>query len=165
MSEPSKTYDPGTVESKWYRHWEESGCFRGDESADGDGYLIVIPPPNVTGILHLGHVLNNTIQDILCRRARQAGKAVLWPPGTDHAGSRRRPRSRADSGRKRARPAAISGATPSWIGSGTGRKSTAGSSSVLKMSDPFPMKPERGRLAFFTSFEEAGEVDRKERWR
>ena len=86
MSEPSKTYDPGTVESKWYRRWEESGCFRGDESAEGDGYSIVIPPPNVTGILHLGHVLNNTIQDILCRRARQAGKSVLWLPGTDHAG-------------------------------------------------------------------------------
>jgi len=81
-----KTYEPGRVEREWYDRWLEAGCFRGDEKAQGEGYSIVIPPPNVTGILHLGHVLNNTIQDILARRARQQGKAVLWLPGTDHAG-------------------------------------------------------------------------------
>ncbi|MEZ5299959.1 MAG: valine--tRNA ligase [Verrucomicrobiales bacterium] len=81
-----KAYEPGSVEEKWYARWEESGCFRGDEASDREPYSIVIPPPNVTGILHLGHVLNNTIQDILARRARMQGKAVLWLPGTDHAG-------------------------------------------------------------------------------
>ena len=86
MAEPSKTYAPVEVEEKWHSRWEDAGCFRGDETSDAEPYAIVIPPPNVTGILHLGHVLNNTIQDILCRRARQAGKAVLWLPGTDHAG-------------------------------------------------------------------------------
>ncbi|MEM6278774.1 MAG: valine--tRNA ligase [Verrucomicrobiota bacterium] len=79
-------YQPGDVESQWYTRWVEAGCFRGDENSDKEAYSIVIPPPNVTGILHLGHVLNNTIQDILARRARMEGKEVLWLPGTDHAG-------------------------------------------------------------------------------
>tara|TARA_R110002096_G_scaffold173997_15_gene349664 strand:+ start:527 stop:3205 length:2679 start_codon:yes stop_codon:yes gene_type:complete len=86
MSELSKAYQPTDVEEKWYSRWTESECFRGDEESSEPGYSIVIPPPNVTGILHLGHVLNNTIQDILARRARQQGKTVLWLPGTDHAG-------------------------------------------------------------------------------
>ncbi len=84
--ESSKAYHPGEVENKWYSRWVEADCFRGDETGKGDAYSIVIPPPNVTGILHLGHVLNNTIQDILARRARMQGKDVLWLPGTDHAG-------------------------------------------------------------------------------
>jgi valyl-tRNA synthetase len=86
MAELSKAYEPGEVEESWYRRWVEAGCFRGDERSDKPAYSIVIPPPNVTGILHMGHVLNNTLQDILCRRARQEGKEVLWLPGTDHAG-------------------------------------------------------------------------------
>ncbi len=85
-TEISKGYQPGDVETQWYDRWVEAGCFRGDESSDREAYSIVIPPPNVTGILHLGHVLNNTIQDILARRARMEGKEVLWLPGTDHAG-------------------------------------------------------------------------------
>ena len=85
-AEISKGYQPGDVETQWYDRWVEAGCFRGDENSDGEAYSIVIPPPNVTGILHLGHVLNNTIQDILARRARMEGKEVLWLPGTDHAG-------------------------------------------------------------------------------
>jgi len=84
--ELSKAYQPGDVEPKWYARWLESDCFRGNEKGNGEAYSIVIPPPNVTGILHLGHVLNNTIQDILARRARMEGKEVLWLPGTDHAG-------------------------------------------------------------------------------
>ncbi len=84
--EASKTYQPGEVESKWYSRWVEAGCFRGDENGKRDSFSVVIPPPNVTGILHLGHVLNNTIQDILVRRARMQGRDVLWLPGTDHAG-------------------------------------------------------------------------------
>ncbi len=86
MPEISTAYQPGEVEEKWYARWVESGCFHGDEASEKDAFSIVIPPPNVTGILHLGHVLNNTIQDVLARRARMQGKAVLWLPGTDHAG-------------------------------------------------------------------------------
>lgn len=86
MSELAKAYEPQAVEEKWYAAWQEAGCFRADESSDKEAYSIVIPPPNVTGILHLGHVLNNSIQDILVRRARQKGKEALWLPGTDHAG-------------------------------------------------------------------------------
>ena len=86
MSELPKAYEPQAVEKKWYAAWLEHSCFHADETSEKEAYSIVIPPPNVTGILHLGHVLNNTIQDILCRRARQQGKEVLWLPGTDHAG-------------------------------------------------------------------------------
>jgi len=85
-TELPKTYAPVEVEKDWYQRWLNAGCFHGDETSDKEGYSIVIPPPNVTGILHLGHVLNNTIQDILARRARQQGKEVMWLPGTDHAG-------------------------------------------------------------------------------
>ena len=85
-TEISKGYQPGDVETQWFNRWVESGCFRGDENSSNEAYSIVIPPPNVTGILHLGHVLNTTIQDILARRARMEGKDVLWLPGTDHAG-------------------------------------------------------------------------------
>ncbi|MBK1854475.1 valine--tRNA ligase [Verrucomicrobiaceae bacterium 5K15] len=86
MSELPKAYEPQAVEKNWYAAWLENQCFSADPSSEKEGYSIVIPPPNVTGILHLGHVLNNTIQDILCRRARQQGKEVMWLPGTDHAG-------------------------------------------------------------------------------
>ena len=86
MAELSKAYQPGEVEEKWYARWVESGCFTADAASAKPAYSIVIPPPNVTGILHLGHVLNNTLQDILARRARQKGFEVLWLPGTDHAG-------------------------------------------------------------------------------
>ena len=86
MSELAKAYEPQAVEAKWYSAWIEGKCFEADPSSEKEAYSIVIPPPNVTGILHLGHVLNNTLQDILARRARQEGKEVLWLPGTDHAG-------------------------------------------------------------------------------
>jgi valyl-tRNA synthetase len=86
MAELPKTYDPSAVEPKWYAHWEESGSFRADAKSPKPAFSIVIPPPNITGILTLGHVLNNTIQDILARRARMQGFEVLWLPGTDHAG-------------------------------------------------------------------------------
>jgi valyl-tRNA synthetase len=86
MPELPKTYDPSAVEPKWYARWKEAGYFRADAHSPKPPYSIVIPPPNVTGILTLGHVLNNTIQDILARRARMQGFEVLWLPGTDHAG-------------------------------------------------------------------------------
>jgi len=82
----AKAYEPISVEEKWYKAWIDGKCFAGDPSSEKEGYSIVIPPPNVTGILHLGHVLNNTIQDVLARRARMQGKEVMWLPGTDHAG-------------------------------------------------------------------------------
>jgi valyl-tRNA synthetase len=81
-----KSYNPHQVEEKWYRYWEERGYFRADEDSDRKAYSIVIPPPNVTGVLHIGHALNNTLQDILIRFKRMEGFNVLWMPGTDHAG-------------------------------------------------------------------------------
>jgi valyl-tRNA synthetase len=83
-----KTYQPSEVEGRIYRTWEEAGAFRAGrpERAAATPYSIVIPPPNVTGSLHMGHALNNTLQDILCRFERMRGRDVLWQPGTDHAG-------------------------------------------------------------------------------
>ncbi|GAA5483509.1 valine--tRNA ligase [Haloferula sargassicola] len=86
MSDLAKAYEPQAVEAKWYDAWLKGKCFEADPASDKPAYSIVIPPPNVTGILHLGHVLNNALQDILARRARQTGHEVLWLPGTDHAG-------------------------------------------------------------------------------
>src|SRR5450432_4264861 len=86
MAELSKAYEAQTVEAKWYARWLADDCFTANPSSSKPAYSIVIPPPNVTGVLTLGHVLNNTIQDILARRARMLGKEVLWLPGTDHAG-------------------------------------------------------------------------------
>src|SRR5213083_3180781 len=86
MAELSKAYELQTVESKWYHFWLENRCFVGNPESKKPAFSIVIPPPNVTGMLHMGHVLNTTIQDILSRKARMDGKEVLWLPGTDHAG-------------------------------------------------------------------------------
>ncbi len=86
MSELAKAYLPQEVERAWSQRWLDAGCFRADEKSSKPKYSIVIPPPNVTGILTMGHVLNNTIQDILARRARMTGHEVMWLPGTDHAG-------------------------------------------------------------------------------
>lgn len=81
-----KVYEPQQVEDKWYRFWEEQNLFRADEYSSKPPFSIVIPPPNVTGSLHMGHALNNTLQDILARYKRMDGYNVLWLPGTDHAG-------------------------------------------------------------------------------
>jgi valyl-tRNA synthetase len=86
MSEISKAYEPQAVEEKWYQFWLDQNCFHADANSSKPAFSIVIPPPNVTGMLTLGHVLNNTIQDILARKARMQGYEVLWLPGTDHAG-------------------------------------------------------------------------------
>ncbi|WP_234570922.1 valine--tRNA ligase [Rhodohalobacter sp. 614A] len=79
-----KQYDPSTTEEKWYDYWEKNGYFH-SEPDERESYTVVIPPPNVTGVLHMGHMLNNTIQDVLVRRARMLGKNTCWVPGTDHA--------------------------------------------------------------------------------
>ena len=84
MNELATKYDPSAVEGKWYEYWMEHRLFH-SEPDEREPYTIVIPPPNVTGVLHMGHMLNNTIQDILTRRARMMGKNALWVPGTDHA--------------------------------------------------------------------------------
>ena len=86
MAELAPAYEPSKVEDRLYRQWTDRQDYRADPLSAQPGYSIVIPPPNVTGILTLGHVLNNTIQDILARRARLLGQEVLWLPGTDHAG-------------------------------------------------------------------------------
>ena len=87
MSHPTleKTYVPARVEDKWYDHWLEKNYFHANANSNKEPYSIVIPPPNVTGMLTVGHVLNNTIQDLLIRKARMEGKEACWVPGTDHA--------------------------------------------------------------------------------
>ncbi len=81
-----KTYDPSIVEPHWEKQWKENKTFAPDMSSNAEAYSMVIPPPNVTGALHIGHAFNMTLQDVLCRHARQLGKKVVWIPGTDHAG-------------------------------------------------------------------------------
>ena len=85
MSELPKTFDPAAIEARWYSHWEETGQFR-PERPDAEPFTIVNPPPNVTGSLHIGHALDNTLQDVLVRHARLKGRDALWVVGTDHAG-------------------------------------------------------------------------------
>ena len=82
--ELASKYNPTDIESKWYKYWLDNGFFK-SQPDEREPYTIVIPPPNVTGVLHMGHMLNNTIQDILVRRARMLGKNACWVPGTDHA--------------------------------------------------------------------------------
>lgn len=81
----STKYNPAEVEEKWYTYWMENGFFHSEPNLDKEPFTIVIPPPNVTGVLHMGHMLNNTIQDVLIRKARMEGKEACWVPGTDHA--------------------------------------------------------------------------------
>ena len=81
-----KNYTPKDFEEKIYADWENSGDFQPDMRSSSEAFSIVIPPPNVTGVLHLGHALDDTLQDILVRYNRMQGKKVLWQPGTDHAG-------------------------------------------------------------------------------
>ena len=86
MKELPKVYDPGTVEKRIYEMWQSHGCFKGVIDPDKKPFSIVMPPPNVTGQLHMGHALDSTLQDILTRYKRMQGYATLWLPGTDHAG-------------------------------------------------------------------------------
>ena len=76
-----KTYDPTSVEKRWFPFWMQGGYFRPEKNPSGQPFSIVIPPPNITGLLHMGHALNNTLQDILCRYKRMDGYRVLWVPG------------------------------------------------------------------------------------
>lgn len=83
--ELTKTYEPAQVEGKWYEHWMEKGYFRAEVDPTKKPYTIMMPPPNITGQLHMGHALDNTLQDILIRWRRMQGYSALWLPGTDHA--------------------------------------------------------------------------------
>ena len=84
--ELEKTYNPGEFEDRIYKYWEEGGYFKPAGEEKKEPFVIVIPPPNVTGVLHMGHGLNNSLQDILIRYQRMQGRPTLWVPGTDHAG-------------------------------------------------------------------------------
>ncbi|MGI8783744.1 MAG: valine--tRNA ligase [Acidobacteriota bacterium] len=86
MQEIPKGFEPGTIEEKWFRAWDQAGLFAGDPLSPRPPYSMVIPPPNVTGSLHMGHALNNTLQDVLARWRRMSGDNTLWVVGTDHAG-------------------------------------------------------------------------------
>jgi len=101
VNDMDKRYDPHSVEEKWYRYWEKNGLFHAVPRSDRKPYTIVIPPPNVTDVLHLGHGLNNTIQDILIRWKRMQGYEAEWMPGTDHATSAARGFSRRCGGGSR----------------------------------------------------------------
>ena len=79
-------FNPKDHEQRIYQRWEEAGCFKPSGDTSAQAYSVMIPPPNVTGSLHMGHALNHTVQDILCRFERMRGKNVLWQPGMDHAG-------------------------------------------------------------------------------
>jgi valyl-tRNA synthetase len=125
----SDRYEPAAVEETWYPHWEKNGYFRGDAESVKKPFSIVIPPPNVTGSLHIGHALNNTLQDILVRLKRMDGFNVLWMPGTDHAGIATQvvvERQLAAEGKSRH----DLGRDASWRGYGSGRKSRAAPSSA-----------------------------------
>ena len=86
MKELSKTYEPSQVEGQIYQMWMDNDCFKANPDPDKKPYSIVMPPPNVTGQLHMGHALDSTLQDILTRYKRMEGYSALWLPGTDHAG-------------------------------------------------------------------------------
>ena len=86
MIQLQKTYDPEQVEEKWILYWQENKLYKADENSDGESFSMAIPPPNITGSLHIGHAFNNTLQDILTRWKRMRGFNALWQPGTDHAG-------------------------------------------------------------------------------
>ena len=85
-TELETTYNARNIEKEIYKFWEENNCFEADSNSKKEPYSIVIPPPNVTGVLHMGHALDGTLQDILIRYNRMLGKEVLWMPGCDHAG-------------------------------------------------------------------------------
>ena len=85
-TELPKMYEPHSAAERWSKAWDEAGIYTADPAAEGPSYSIVIPPPNITGSLHMGHALNNTLQDVLTRYKRMDGFNVLWVPGTDHAG-------------------------------------------------------------------------------
>ena len=84
--ELAKSFEPAEIEKRWYAHWESAGYFKAGEAPDANAYCIMLPPPNVTGTLHMGHAFQHTLMDALTRYHRMSGDNTLWQPGTDHAG-------------------------------------------------------------------------------
>ena len=130
LSDLPKQYDHAAAQQRWYRFWEEKGYFHSEPNPAKKPYTIVIPPPNVTGALHLGHALNNTLQDILIRQKRMQGFETLWLPGTDHAGIATQAvvERRLLAEEKLSRHS--SAATAWWPGFGSGRTTTKPASSA-----------------------------------
>ena len=128
MKELPKVYEPQQVEKRIYDFWMQGGWFHAERDPEKKPFTIVIPPPNVTGQLHLGHAFDETIQDVLIRHKRMSGYSTLWLPGVDHAGIATQIKVE-ESSVIRASPASISAATSSWTRSGSGRTSTATASS------------------------------------
>ena len=124
MKELPKVYDPHVVEKKIYDMWLEGNYFHAERDPEKKPFTIVIPPPNVTGQLHLGHAFDETIQDILIRYKRMDGYSTLWLPGYDHAGIATQIKVRRSCA-MRARPASTWAARDSWTKSGPGRTSSA----------------------------------------
>ncbi|GIS13341.1 MAG: hypothetical protein CM15mP115_24920 [Alphaproteobacteria bacterium] len=104
-TELAKTYDPKIIEADWYERWEGGGNFACDPSSEAEPYVIMMPPPNVTGSLHMGHALTFTLQDLLIRFNRMRGRDTLWQPGQDHAGIATQMVVEAPAGRTGHRPA------------------------------------------------------------
>ncbi len=124
-----KTFTPADIETRLYEGWEKGGYFKPGRKPKADPYTIVIPPPNVTGSLHMGHALNNTIQDILVRFERMRGRDVLWQPGTDHAGIATQMVVERLLAKENNTDRRTMGARPSSSASGSGRQSPAAPSS------------------------------------
>lgn len=120
-----KVYDPASVEKKWYKYWEEHRYFHAEVEADKKPFSIVIPPPNVTGQLHMGHALDNTLQDILIRWHRMMGHNTLWMPGYDHAGLATQIKVEEMLKQEEARPAMIWAAKSLSNAFGNGKINTA----------------------------------------
>lgn len=124
MIEMAKAYDSSQVEGKWYQFWEENGFFHSEVDDTKKPFSIVMPPPNVTGALHLGHAMDGTIQDILTRYKRMRGFNTLWLPGTDHAGIATQAKVEAQIVKEGTSRQEL-GRTNSWNGSGIGNNSMA----------------------------------------
>lgn len=130
MSELPKTYDPKAVEDKLYKFWVDSGFFHAEVNPDKKPYTIVIPPPNVTGQLHMGHAFDETLQDILIRTKRMQGYEALWMPGTDHAGIATQIKVEENLRKEEGLTVTTLAARSSLSASGRGRTSSATASSA-----------------------------------
>lgn len=120
-----KVYDPAAVEKKWYAYWVEHGFFHQPVDKSRKPFSVVIPPPNITGKLHMGHALDNTLQDILVRWHRMMGDNTCWLPGYDHAGLATQIKVEEELKRRKTSLAMTWAVKNSWNGSGSGRKNMA----------------------------------------
>ena len=129
MADLPKGYEPAEIEPRWYAEWMARGYFHADAAAPKAPFAIVIPPPNVTGALHMGHALGDTIEDIFTRWRRMAAYNAMWLPGSDHAGIATQMVVERELRATEGRAATTSAGRPSWRGSGTGGSAPATGSS------------------------------------